>query len=260
MRTVGSMAADVLSMITPYVVEGVTTLELNQRCHDYIVNTLDAIPAPLNYHGFPKSICTSLNDVVCHGIPGHRALRTGDIINIDVTVLFDGHHGDTSFMYQVGPGAPHTTKLIQVTQDCLYLAISIVRPGVNLKDIGKIIQNYAHKHQYSVVEDFCGHGIGTEFHEDNFQVLHYYSPWGEDFILEEGMTFTIEPMINIGKKNTKVLKDGWTAVTKDGSLSAQWEHTLLVTSKGCDILTLRKDESAKLSPQALSWKNKQKIT
>lgn len=258
MRTVGKMAAEVLTMITPHMQAGITTLEIDKLCHDYIVNQLKAYPAPLGYNGYPNSVCVSLNDVVCHGIPSNRALRNGDIVNVDVTVLFDGHHGDTSYMFHVGPEMAHTKKLIQVTQDCLYLAIQLVKPGVNLKSIGRLIQNYAHAHRYSVVEDFCGHGIGTDFHEENFQVLHYYSPWSQDFILQEGMTFTIEPMINIGKKGTKVLKDGWTAITKDGSLSAQWEHTLLVTANGCEILTLRSNENPTPSKAALAWKNKQK--
>lgn len=260
MRTVGQMAADVLTMIAPHVQEGITTLELNDICHNYIVNELDAYPAPLNYHGFPKSVCISINDVVCHGIPSNRSLRNGDIVNIDVTVLYDGHHGDTSYMFHVGPEAEHTKNLIQVTKDCLYLAIQLVKPGLELKQIGRIIQSYAHHHRYSVVEDFCGHGIGTQFHENNFQVLHYFSPLSPSFVLQEGMTFTIEPMINIGKKHTKILKDKWTAVTKDGSLSAQWEHTLLVTRDGCDILTKRKDEITLPSQAALAWKNKYLIT
>ena len=259
MRVSGKMAADVLTMIAPHVQEGVSTEILNTLCHEYIVHTQNAIPAPLNYHGFPKSICTSINEVVCHGIPSNRTLLSGDIINIDVTVLYDGYHGDSSIMCTVGDVSPRASQLIQVTQDCLYLAIDCVKPGADLKKIGRIIQSYAHYHHYSVVEEFCGHGIGSLFHEPHFQVLHYDTPDVPSFILQEGMTFTIEPMINMGKKKTKVLKDNWTAVTKDGSLSAQWEHTLLVTAHGCDILTLRRDEHFSLSNDANKWRKNLKI-
>jgi methionyl aminopeptidase len=205
-----------------------------------------AIPAPLNYHGFPRSICTSINDVVCHGIPSDtKKLKNGDIVNIDVTVIKDGYHGDTSIMVGVGDIAPHAERLIKVTQECLYKAISIVKPGTTLGDIGAIIQEHAEKHYYSVVREYCGHGIGAVFHEDP-QVLHYGRK-GEGMALKPGMTFTIEPMINAGKRHTKLnAKDGWTVTTKDGRLSAQWEHTLGVTESGVEIFTLRSDDTISL--------------
>lgn len=256
MRVAGRMAAEVMEMIAPKVQEGITTEELDRQCHDYIVHTLKAYPAPLNYHGFPKSICTSINEVVCHGIPSSRTLKAGDILNIDITVQYQGYHGDMSCMFSVGPTTREAQQLIHVTQDALYLAIDAVGPGVDLKKIGRLIQSYAHAHRYSVVETFCGHGIGQLFHEPGFQVLHYDHPGQASFILKEGMTFTIEPMINLGKKHTKILKDGWTAVTRDGSLSAQWEHTLLVTGHGCEILTLRPHETARPSAAALAWQKK----
>ena len=242
MRVAGKLAADVLEMITPYVVKGVTTGELNDRCHDYIVNHQGAIPAPLNYGSppFPKSICTSVNHVICHGIPGDKVLKDGDSVNIDVTVIKDGYHGDTSKMFVVGKPAILTERLIKVTQECLYLGINMVKPGARLGDIGHAIQKHAEKHNYSVVREYCGHGIGAVFHEEP-QILHYGQPnTGE--LLKEGMCFTIEPMINAGKRYSKLMKDHWTVVTKDRSLSAQWEHTLLVTSNGCEVLTLRPDE------------------
>ncbi len=241
MRIAGRLAADVLDMIAPYVVDGVTTEALNQRCHDYMVNEQKSIPAPLNYHGFPKSICTSVNHVVCHGIPNDKKLKKGDIINIDVTVIKDGYHGDTSKMFVIGQPSILAKRLIDVTHQAMWAGINLVKPGVRLGDIGYAIQRFAESHGYSVVREFCGHGIGSEFHEDAIQVLHYGTP-GTGLILREGMTFTIEPMINAGKRQTKVLKDGWTAVTKDRSLSAQWEHTLAVTKEGFDVLTLRAEE------------------
>ncbi|WP_304956736.1 type I methionyl aminopeptidase [Zooshikella harenae] len=242
MRVAGRMAAEVLEMVEPYVVAGVTTEELDRICHDYIVNTLKAIPAPLNYRGFPKSICTSVNQVVCHGIPSDKkTLKNGDIINIDVTVIKDGYHGDTSKMFLIGNPPEHAKRLCEVTQECLYKGIAEVKPGAFLGDIGFVIAQHAHANHYSVVEEYCGHGIGKEFHEDP-QVLHYGKP-GTGLKLQEGMTFTIEPMINAGKKFTKLNKnDHWTVTTKDGRLSAQWEHTILVTATGAEIFTQRKEE------------------
>ncbi|MRI34960.1 type I methionyl aminopeptidase [Endozoicomonas sp. OPT23] len=248
MRIAGRLAAEVLEMIEEHVKPGVTTDEIDRICHDYIVNTQDAIPAPLNYGaapgrpGFPKSICTSLNHVVCHGIPGGKKLKNGDVLNIDITVIKDDYHGDTSKMFLVGDVQPFNQKLCKVTQECLYKGIAEVKPGARLSDIGRVIEKHAHANHYSVVEEYCGHGIGKVFHEEP-QVLHY-NGYGEqnDCILQEGMTFTIEPMINAGKKFTKLLGDGWTAVTKDRRPSAQWEHTLAVTADGVEILTLRKDE------------------
>lgn len=242
MRVAGRMAAEVLEMIGEFVVPGVTTGELDQICHKYIVEHLEAIPAPLNYKGFPRSICTSVNQVVCHGIPNdNKALKSGDIINIDITVIKDEYHGDTSKMFTVGKAAPHAERLIQVTQESLYKAISIVRPGTRLGDIGHIIQSFAESNYYSVVREYCGHGIGKVFHEEP-QVLHYGRA-GTGLELKEGMTFTIEPMLNAGKRHTKLSKkDGWTVETKDGRLSAQWEHTIVVTSSGCEVLTARSEE------------------
>ncbi len=246
MRVAGKLAANVLEMIKPYVKPGITTGELDQICHRYITEEQQAIPAPLNYHGFPRSICTSINDVVCHGIPSDtKKLKNGDIINIDVTVIKDGYHGDTSIMVGVGDIAPHAERLIQITQECLYKAIAIVKPGTTLGDIGAVIQEHAEKHYYSVVREYCGHGIGAIFHEEP-QVLHYGRA-GEGLVLKPGMTFTIEPMINAGKRHTKLnAKDGWTVTTKDGRLSAQWEHTLGVTDTGVEIFTLRSDDTLSL--------------
>ncbi len=243
MRVVGKLAAEVLEMIEPYVRVGISTGELDKICHDYITETQNAIPAPLNYNGFPKSICTSVNDVICHGIPSdNKRLKNGDIVNIDVTVIKDEYHGDSSIMVQVGDVAPHAERLIQVTQECLYMAIDIVKPGTTLGDIGHIIQQHAEKNYYSVVREYCGHGIGKVFHEEP-QVLHYGRK-GSGMILEPGMTFTIEPMINAGRRQTKLnQKDGWTVTTKDGRLSAQWEHTLCVSENGVEILTQRTGES-----------------
>lgn len=240
MRTAGRLAAEVLEMIGSYVRPGVTTDELNQVCHDYIVDVQKAIPAPLNYHGFPKSICTSVNHQVCHGIPGSRKLKEGDIVNIDVTVIKDEYHGDTSKMFVVGKPSILAERLIKITLDCLYLGIQQVKPGARLGDIGAVIQEYAEKNRFSVVREYCGHGIGKIFHEPP-NVLHYGKPGtGEE--LREGMIFTIEPMINAGKRFVKLLPDGWTVVTKDHSLSAQWEHTILVTESGFEVLTKRSDE------------------
>ncbi|NVJ48801.1 MAG: type I methionyl aminopeptidase [Gammaproteobacteria bacterium] len=241
MRVAGRLAAEVLEMIGPFVKKGTTTNELNQICHDYIVNQQQAIPAPLNYKGFPKSICTSVNHVVCHGIPADKKLKDGDIINIDVTVIKDGYHGDTSKMFTVGKPKIMAQRLIKVTQECLYLGIAMVKPGVRLGDIGHAIEQHAHKANYSVVREFCGHGIGAEFHEDP-QVLHYGKP-NTGVELKAGMCLTIEPMINVGKPEISILPDEWTVVTRDRSLSAQWEHTLLVTEDGVEVLTKRQEEN-----------------
>jgi len=242
MRVAGNLAARVLEMIEPHVVPGVSTGELDRICHDYIVNELDAIPAPLNYNGFPKSICTSPNHVICHGIPSDQTiLKKGDIVNIDITVIKDGFHGDTSKMFLIGDVAPHARKLVQIAHECLYKGIELVRPGTTLGDIGSAIQQYAEANHYSVVREYCGHGIGRIFHEEP-QVLHYGIP-GTGMRLQEGMTFTIEPMINAGTRHTKLSrKDGWTVTTRDRRLSAQWEHTLVVTSDGVEVLTRRTEE------------------
>ena len=241
MRVAGKLAADVLMMIGPYVKAGVTTEELNTICHNYIVNVQNAIPAPLNYRGFPKSICTSVNHVVCHGIPtDKKVLKNGDIINIDVTVIKDGYHGDTSKMFIVGEGSILAQRLVQITQECLYKAIALVKPQCRLGDIGAVIQKHAETNRFSVVRDYCGHGIGHIFHEEP-QIVHYGKA-GTGMELVAGMTFTIEPMINAGSYHTKLLPDGWTAVTKDHKLSAQWEHTLLVTPTGVEVLTARSEE------------------
>jgi len=241
MRIAGQLAADVLTMIEPFIKKGVTTNELNQRCHDFIVNEQQAIPAPLNYHGFPKSICTSLNHVVCHGIPNDKALKDSDIINIDITVIKDGYHGDTSKMFMLGKPSIMAERLSHIAQECLYIGINLVKPGARLGDIGAAVQKHAEKNSYSVVREYCGHGIGAGFHEEP-QVLHYGKK-GTGEVLKAGQCFTIEPMINAGKKACKVLQDEWTVVTKDKKPSAQWEHTLLVTETGCEILTLRPEET-----------------
>ncbi len=240
MRVAGRLASEVLEMITPHVKAGITTEELDKLCHDYIVDVQKAIPAPLNYKGFPKSICTSLNHQICHGIPGPRKLKNGDILNIDTTVIKDEYHGDTSKMFFVGEPSVLAQRLTKVAHECLWIGIEMVKPGVRLGDIGAAIQQHAEKQRFSVVREFCGHGIGRVFHEDP-QVLHYGKP-GTGEVLEPGMTFTIEPMVNAGKRHVKILPDKWTVVTKDHSLSAQWEHTLLVTDTGCEILTLRMEE------------------
>lgn len=241
MRVAGRLAAEVLDMVTPYVQAGVTTVELNRICHEYITKVQLAIPAPLNYRGFPKSICTSVNQVVCHGIPSREKLKSGDIINIDITVIKDGYFGDTSKMFIIGNGSSLAKKLVKVTQECLYLGIKAVKPGGHLGDIGAVIQKHAEAHKFSVVREYCGHGIGTQFHETP-QVLHYGEVnTGER--LESGMIFTIEPMINAGSYHTQLLDDGWTVVTQDNNLSAQWEHTILVTKNGYEVLTKRDEES-----------------
>ena len=248
MRAAGKAAAAVLEMIEPHVQPGVTTEQLNTLCHDYIVNVLGCIPAPLNYSNgpgsppFPKSICTSVNHVICHGIPtDKKSLRNGDIVNIDITVIKDGFHGDTSKMFCAGEPSILAARLMRVTQECLYRGIEAVRAGAFLGDIGNAIETHATRNRFSVVQEFCGHGIGRIFH-DSPQVLHYGRA-GTGMRLEEGMTFTIEPMINAGSRHLRVLPDGWTVVTKDHKLSAQWEHTLLVTSRGAEVLTARDEES-----------------
>tara|TARA_R110002110_G_scaffold33533_1_gene114826 strand:- start:147222 stop:147992 length:771 start_codon:yes stop_codon:yes gene_type:complete len=241
MRIAGKLAAEVLEMITPLVQVGISTLELNDICHDYIVNTQKAIPAPLDYKGFPKSICTSVNHVICHGIPNEKKLKSGDILNIDVTVIKDGYHGDTSKMFCLGEPSVQAKRVTNIARECLLLGLERIRPGAHLGDIGYAIQTHAHKHRLSVVREYCGHGIGTIFHEDP-QVLHYGKE-NTGIVLEEGMTFTVEPMINVGKRHTKLLPDDWTVVTKDRSLSAQWEHTLLVTATGVEVLTKRQEEN-----------------
>ncbi|WP_424206196.1 type I methionyl aminopeptidase [Sulfuricaulis sp.] len=236
MRIAGRLAAEVLRMIRPHVQPGITTGELDRICHDYIVNVQQAVPAPLNYKGFPRSICTSVNHQVCHGIPGDKKLKKGDIVNIDITVIKDGYHGDTSKMFYIGEPSIQAKRLVQITHECMLKGIAMVRPGTRLGDIGHAIQQHAEAHGFSVVREYCGHGIGLEFHEDP-QVLHYGQP-GTGMTLAPGMTFTIEPMINAGKREVKLLPDNWTVVTRDHSLSAQWEHTVLVTDKGHDVLTL----------------------
>ncbi|MDH5392113.1 MAG: type I methionyl aminopeptidase [Gammaproteobacteria bacterium] len=241
MRVAGKLAADVLEMIAPYVKPGVTTNELDRICHQYIVEEQQAIPAPLNYHGFPKSICTSTNHQVCHGIPSDKKLKKGDIVNIDITVIKDGYHGDTSKMFYVGEVPIKARRVSEISRECLVLGIKLVKPGTTLGDIGAAIQQHAEANNCSIVREYCGHGIGAQFHEEP-QVLHYGKA-GTGLVLEEGMTFTIEPMVNIGKREVKVLPDEWTVITRDRSLSAQWEHTLLVTADGYEVLTLRSDEN-----------------
>jgi len=235
MRTAGRLAAEVLRMIRPHVVPGVTTERLDEICHDYITRVQQAIPAPLNYHGFPKSICTSVNHQVCHGIPGDKVLKHGDIVNIDITVLKDGYHGDTSKMFFVGEPSVIARRVTQISHECLCIGIEMVRPGVRLGDIGFAIQHHAESNNMSVVREYCGHGIGRNFHEEP-QVLHYGTP-GTGLALETGMIFTIEPMVNAGKRHVKLMPDQWTVITKDRSLSAQWEHTILVTETGHEVLT-----------------------
>ena len=241
MRVAGALASSTLTMIEPHVQAGITTDELDRICHDYITQELDAIPAPLNYRGFPKSICTSVNHVVCHGIPGDKRLKNGDIINIDITVIKDGYHGDTSKMFCIGKPSVRASRLINTAYECLLLGIDLIAPGTRLGDIGHAIQSCAEARQFSVVREYCGHGIGREFHEDP-QVLHYGLP-GTGLALEAGMTLTVEPMINAGKRHVKLLPDNWTVVTRDHSLSAQWEHTILVTRDGHEVLTRRLDEN-----------------
>ena len=239
MRIAGRLASEVLDMIEEHVKPGITTDELNTICHDYIVNEQQAIPAPLNYHGFPKSICTSINHVICHGIPNEKRLKKGDIINIDITVIKDEFHGDTSRMFYVGNVSPIAKRVCETAKECMLIGIDLVKPGVQLGDIGHAIQQHAENKNYSVVREYCGHGIGKIFHEEP-QVLHYGKP-KTGVTLKEGMTFTIEPMINVGRKETRLLADNWTVVTQDRSLSAQWEHTILVTTDGYEILTASKN-------------------
>jgi methionine aminopeptidase type I len=240
MRVAGRLAAEVLDMIGPYVVPGVSTEELDRICHEYIVDVQQAVPAPLGYRGFPKSICTSINHVVCHGIPGDRKLKQGDVVNLDITVIKDGFHGDTSRMFHVGKPLPHAVRLVDLTYQAMWHGIRQVRPGARLGDIGATIQQFVESNHYSVVREYCGHGIGRGFHEDP-QVLHYGTA-GTGLMLEQGMTFTIEPMVNAGRRDVRLLPDGWTVITRDHSLSAQWEHTILVTADGSEVLTLGASE------------------
>jgi methionyl aminopeptidase len=242
MRIAGRLATEVLDMITPYVQVGITTEELDQLCYDYIVNVQKAIPAPLNYNGFPKSICTSVNHQVCHGIPSHKKLKDGDILNIDITIIKGGYHGDTSRMFIVGKPSVQAKRLIDIAYECLWIGINQVKPDAYLGDVGHAIQRYAEANHLSVVREYCGHGIGQRFHEEP-QVLHYGDPQ-TGLKLQPGMIFTIEPMVNAGKRHVKLLPDGWTVVTKDHKLSAQWEHMVLVTDSGVEVLTLREDEPA----------------
>ena len=241
MRAAGRLAADVLDMIGEHVVPGITTGELDEICHRYITEVQGAIPAPLNYRGFPKSICTSVNHVVCHGIPGDRRLKAGDAVNIDITVIKDGFHGDTSRMFFAGKPSIQAERLSQVAFEAMWLGIRELGPGKRLGDVGAVIQQHVELHRFSVVREYCGHGIGRVFHEDP-QVLHY-GKRGTGLELKPGMTMTVEPMVNAGRAQVKLLPDGWTVVTKDHSLSAQWEHTVLVTPTGYDVLTLRPDDS-----------------
>ena len=242
MRKAGKLAAEVLEMVTPLVKPGISTGELDRICHEFIVHQQAAIPANIGYRGYEKTICSSINQVVCHGIPDDkRILKDGDILNIDVTVIKDGWHGDTSKMFLVGKSRPHNERLVKITQECLYKAIEVVKPGAFLGDIGYEIQTHAENNHYSVVEEYCGHGIGKIYHDDP-QILHYGKP-KTGLQIEEGMCFTIEPMINLGTKFTKVLSDGWTVETKDGRNSAQWEHTLTVTATGSEVLTARSEEN-----------------
>tara|TARA_Y100001949_G_scaffold140732_1_gene122768 strand:- start:487 stop:1251 length:765 start_codon:yes stop_codon:yes gene_type:complete len=236
MRTAGRLAAEVLDMIGDFVQPGISTNTLDQICHKYITETQNAIPAPLNYRGFPKSICTSLNHVVCHGIPGERILKSGDILNIDVTVIKEGFHGDTSRMFFVGKSNIQAERLVQITLESMLIGIEELAPGKYLGDVGYAIQTHVEKNRFSVVREYCGHGIGRIFHEEP-QVLHYGKP-KSGMKLETGMTLTVEPMVNAGKRHVRLLPDGWTVVTKDHSLSAQWEHTILITNNGYEILTL----------------------
>jgi methionyl aminopeptidase len=245
MRLAGQLAAEVLEMIGEHVRPGVTTGELDRICHRYIVEQQRAIPAPLNYRGFPRSICTSVNNQVCHGIPGNKRLKKGDIVNIDITVIKDGWHGDTSKTFFVGEPSVLARRLVRVTREAMFVGIEQVRPGATLADIGRAIQRFVERENFSVVEEYCGHGIGREFHEEP-QVLHYHKPGDGQLVLEPGMCFTIEPMVNAGKRYVKLLPDGWTVVTKDRSLSAQWEHTIAVTEDGHEILTLRDEERTEL--------------
>jgi len=258
MRVAGKLAAAVLDMITPHVQPGITTAALDKLCHDFITEQQQAIPACVGYRGYQHTICTSINEVVCHGIPSDRQLKEGDILNLDVVVAKDGFHGDTSKMFVVGKGSVLAERLVQVTQECMYLGIKTVKPGAYLEEIGTAIQQHAEKNHFSVVEDFCGHGVGAKMHEEP-QILHYRHSWIENNkirkkpitmplsqTMQPGMIFTIEPMINVGKPTTKLKPDGWTAITRDHSLSAQWEHTILVTETGFEVLTLRLEEQGKI--------------
>lgn len=241
MRLAGRLAGEVLDYVTPFIKPGITTEELDRLCHDYMVNVQGCVPAPLNYAPpgyppYPKSICASVNHQVCHGVPNERPLKKGDIVNLDITTIKDGWHGDTSRMFVVGDASILAKRLCQITHECLWLGIAQVKPGAHLGDIGAAIQRHAEGHGFSVVREFCGHGIGRSFHEEP-QVLHYGKA-GTGPELLSGMTFTIEPMINAGKAAISELPDGWTIVTKDRSLSAQWEHTILVTESGVEVLTL----------------------
>ncbi len=240
MRVAGRLAADVLDMIGVHVQAGITTGELDEICHRFIVETQGAVPAPLNYRGFPKSICTSVNHVVCHGIPGERKLKSGDVINIDITVIKDEFHGDTSRMFFVGKTGVQAERLAKVAYDGMWLGIEQLAPGNHLGDIGQAIQEHVERNRFSVVREYCGHGIGRVFHEDP-QVLHYGKA-GTDMELKAGMTLTVEPMVNAGKRHVRLLPDGWTVVTKDHTLSAQWEHTVLITESGFEVLTLGADQ------------------
>ena len=241
MRIAGKLASEVLLMIESHIKVGVSTQEINDICHDYIVNTLHAIPAPLNYRGFPRSVCTSINHQVCHGIPGNRILKDGDILNIDITIIKDEFHGDTSKMFYIGKPTVKAKRLVDITYEAMKIGIQAVKPNATLGDIGHTIQTFVESKKCSVVREYCGHGIGKMFHEDP-QVLHYGKA-GTGDTLVPGMTFTIEPMVNAGKRHVRLLPDQWTVVTKDHSLSAQWEHTILVTENGYDVLTKRPDES-----------------
>ncbi len=245
MRETCTLAASVLEYIRPKVVSGVTTLELNDLCHQYIV-AHQAVPSPLNYHGFPKSICTSPNEVICHGIPSSKVrVKDGDILNLDITTYLKGFHGDTNMTFFVGEVRPEVRRLVEVSYYCLREGIKTVRPGAHVGDIGARIEELAHSYNYSVVQEYCGHGIGRQFHEEP-QILHFGKK-GTGAELRPGMTFTIEPMINLGTRDCKVLSDSWTVVTQDGKWSAQFEHTILVTESGCEILTLRSDEEKNFS-------------
>ncbi|MDF7667722.1 type I methionyl aminopeptidase [Orbaceae bacterium ESL0727] len=241
MRIAGKLAAEVLEIVEPFVKPGITTGELDKICYDHIVNVQKAIPANIGYHGYKHTSCISINDVVCHGIPSfEKKIKDGDILNIDVTVIKDGYHGDTSKMYIAGKPTITGKKLCEVTQGCLYAAIEIIRPGIRLKEIGKTIQKYVESFGFSSVREYCGHGIGEVYHDEP-QVLHYNAD-DEGVILKPGMTFTIEPMVNTGDWHTRTMKDGWTVKTKDHGLSAQYEHTILVTDNGVEVLTLRNNE------------------
>jgi methionyl aminopeptidase len=243
MREAGRLAGEVLAMIEPHVRPGVTTEELDRICHDYMVEEQKVVPACLGYKGFPKSICTSVNHVICHGIPSpQKTLKDGDIVNVDVTVIKDGFHGDTSRMFYVGQPSIMARRLCEVAHEAMWRGIRAAAPGATLGDIGHAIQSYVESERFSVVREYCGHGIGERFHEEP-SILHYGRP-GEGLRLVPGMTFTVEPMVNAGARHTRLLPDGWTVITKDRSLSAQWEHTILVTAQGFEVLTLRPGESA----------------